>query len=136
MMWFDPIKWLDDLYTIARNGRGVLLTWDSQAHTGAEVEAFLRSWGIRCYARQYPSNGVAGCHVRSRQAVFADGLLRGHGFVVLSPQLSKPITPSSQWGVPAKATGFGGVVGDALGVMDGVNRRNRERRKEQRKERY
>lgn len=136
LQWLDPIKWIDDLYTTSRNGRGVLIEWDSNCHTGAEVESFLRSYGVKCYARRYPSNGVAGCHVRTAQAKFADGLLRGAGFAVLSKQLSKPITPRTQWGVPAKAQGFGGLVGDALGVMDSVNRRNRERRRRERKERY
>lgn len=134
--WLDPIKMIDDLYTTSRNGRGVLIEWDANVHTGAEVESFLRSYGVACYARKYPAGGVAGCHVRKRQAAFADGLLRGAGFAVLSKQLSKPITPRTQWGVPAKAQGFGGLVGDALGVMDSVNRRNRERRRRERKERY
>lgn len=136
LQWLDPIKWIDDLYTTSRNGRGVLIEWDANVHTGAEVEAFLRSWGIKCYGRKYPAGGVAGCHVRTAQAKFADGLLRGAGFAVLSRPLSKPITPRTQWGVPAKAQGFGGLVGDALGVMDSVNRRNRERRRRERKERY
>lgn len=127
--WLDPIKWIDDIYTTSRNGRGVLLQWDSRAHTGAEVEAFLRSYGVKCYARRYPSNGVAGCHVRSEQAQYADGLLRGAGFAVLSKQLSPPISPRSQWGVPAKPQGFGGIVGDAMGIMEGVNRRNHQRRR-------
>lgn len=129
LQWLDPIKWLDDLYTTSRNGRGVLIEWDSNCHTGAEVEAFLRSWGIKCYGRKYPAGGVAGCHVRNAQAKFADGLLRGAGFAVLSKPLSKPITPRSSWGVPAKAQGFGGIVGDLFGVMDVVNYRNRQRRR-------
>ena len=128
LYWLDPIKWIDDIYTIARNGRGVLIQWDSTVHTGAEVEAFLRSYGIKCYSRQYPAGGIAGCHVRTDQAKWADGLLRGAGFAVLSKQLSKPISPRSQWGVPARAQGFGGMVGDLFGVMDTVNRRNRQRK--------
>lgn len=129
LQWLDPIKWIDDAFTTAANGRGVLLQWDSRAHTGAEVEAFLRSYGVKVYARRYPANGVAGCHVRREQAKYADGLLRGAGFAVLSKPLSKPISPRSQWGVPARAQGFGGIVGDLFGVMDVVNYRNRQRRR-------
>ena len=130
LQWFDPIKWLDDLYTTARNGRGVLITWDANCHTGAEVEAFLRSWGIRVYGRKYrtSTDPTCGCHVRKRQAAFADGLLRGHGYAVLSPPLSKPIRPNRQWGVSAPSQGLGSMVGDLFGVMDGVNRRRRQRR--------
>lgn len=115
----DLLKWLDDLYTTARNGRGVLLEWDADAHTGAEVEHLLRSYGVRTYARRYPSKRrrVAGVHVRTAQAKFADGLLRGYGIAVVSRQLSEPITPARRWGVPAPAQGLHGHIGDAMGVM-------------------
>lgn len=120
LQMFDPIKWVDDAYTTGRNGRGVLLEWDSNAHTGAEVESLLRSYGVAVYARKYRTSGdpTVGCHVRQAQAKFADGLLRGHGVAVLSPQLSPPIRPQHRWGVDAKAQGFAGIVGDMVGVMD------------------
>ena len=119
LQMFDPIKWVDDALTTGANGRGVLIEWDSNAHTGAEVESLLRSYGVAVYARKYrTSNDPAiGCHVREAQAAFADGLLRGHGVAVLSPVLSPPIQPKHRWGVPAKPQGFGGVVGDMMGVM-------------------
>lgn len=37
MQAFDPVKWVDDAVTMSANGGGVLLTWDSTVHTGAEV---------------------------------------------------------------------------------------------------
>lgn len=128
--WFDPLKWIDDAYTAIRNGRGTLITWDATINGGAEVEALLRSYGVRVYGRQYPTRAtpISGCHVRKNQAKFADGLLRGHGIAVLSKTLSKPIRPARQWGAPAPAQGLGGMVGDALGVMDGVKRKQRKER--------
>lgn len=122
MQMIDPVKWIDDAVTMSANGDSVLLLWNSNAHTGAQVERLLRSYGVAVYGRRYPTSDdpVAGCHVRKAQAKFADGLLRGHGVVVLSPQLSPPIRPRWRWGVDAKPQGFGGVVGDLLfGVMDG-----------------
>jgi hypothetical protein len=132
MQMVDPVKWVDDAVTMGANGESVLLLWDSTVHTGAEVERLLRSFGVACYGRKYPMSDdpTAGCHVRTAQAKYADGLMRGAGFAVLSRQLSPPIRPARQWGVPAKAQGLGGVVGDLMGVMDVVDRRNRQRRKE------
>lgn len=128
--WLDPLKWIDDTYTAIRNGRGVLITWDATSTTGAEVEALLRAYGVRVYGRRYPTrtNPVAGCHVRSKQAKFADGLLRGHGIAVLSKPLSKPIKPLRQWGAPAPAQGLGGLVGDALGIMNDTKHKQRRER--------
>lgn len=125
----DPIKWIDDAYTTSRNGRGVLLEWSAASTTGADVETLLRTFGVKVYARKYPTRRekIAGCHVPEAQAAYADGLLRGHGIAVVSPQLSKPIRPSTSWGVPAKAQGLAGALGDAMGV--------KPTRKE-RKERY
>lgn len=122
MQMIDPVKWIDDAVTMSANGGGVLLQWDANVHTGAEVERLLRSYGVACYGRQYPTsdNPTAGCHVRQAQAKFADGLLRGYGIAVLSPQLSPPIRPRHRWGVDAKPQGFGGIVGDMMGVMDGA----------------
>jgi len=122
MQMIDPVKWIDDAATSAANGEGVLLTWDSTVHTGAEVERLLRSYGVAVYGRKYPlsDDPTAGCHVRKAQAKYADGLLRGHGIAVLSPQLSPPIRPRHRWGVDAKPQGFGGIVGDMMGVMDGA----------------
>lgn len=121
MQMFDPIKWVDDAATMGMNGDSVLLTWDAKVHTGAEVERLLRSYGVACYGRKYPlsDDPTAGCHVRAAQAKFADGLLRGNGIAVLSPVLSAPIRPQYRWGVDAKPQGFGGIVGDAMGVMEG-----------------
>jgi hypothetical protein len=122
LQMIDPVKWADDAVTGAANGEGVLLTWDSTTHTGADVERLLRSYGVACYGRKYPlsDDPTAGCHVRKAQAKYADGLLRGHGVAVLSPQLSAPIRPRHRWGVDAKPQGFGGIVGDMMGVMDGA----------------
>lgn len=130
LRWFDPLKWIDDIYTTSRNGRGTLITWDATINGGAEVERLLRTYGVRVYGRTYPTrkNPVSGCHVRDSQAKFADGLLRGHGIAVLSKQLSKPIKPTRQWGAPAPAQGLGGMVGDVMGVMDGVKRKPRKER--------
>ena len=123
----DPGKLIDDLYTRFRNGGGVLLEWDAQATDGApsDVEALLRSYGVRVFARQYPRKhgGVAGCHVRRAQAKYADGILRGHGVPVLSKQLSRPIRPRRRWGVMAKSSGFAGWMNDAIfGGADEVQR--------------
>lgn len=123
----DPIKWIDDAYTTSRNGSGVLLEWNATSTTGAEVETLLRTYGVKVYARKYPkrSDKIAGCHVRSEQAAYADGLLRGHGIPVVSRQLSKPIKPSTSWGVPAKAQGLAGALGDAMGVSPRKQRKDR-----------
>ena len=114
----DPGKLIDDLYTRGKNGGGVLLEWDAGATDGApsDIEALLRSYGVKVYARQYPRKhgGVAGCHVRRAQAKYADGILRGHGVPVLSKQLSKPIRPRRRWGVMAKPQGFAGWMNDAI----------------------
>ncbi len=122
----DPGKLIEDLYTRSKNG-GVLLEWDAGATDGApsDIEALLRSYGVKVYARQYPRKhgGVAGCHVRRAQAKYADGILRGHGVPVLSKQLSKPIRPRRRWGVMAKSQGFAGWMNDALfGGEDEVRR--------------
>lgn len=123
----DPIKWIDDAYTTSRNGRGVLLEWDATSVTGADVETLLRRFGVKVYARKYPkrTDKIAGCHVPSAQAVYADGLLRGHGIPVVSAPLSKPIRPASSWGVPAKAQGMAGKLGDAMGVAPRKERKER-----------
>ena len=123
----DPIKWIDDAYTTGRNGRGVLLEWDATSITGAEVETLLRTYGVKVYARKYPSRRekIAGCHVPAAQAAYADGLLRGHSVPVLSRQLSKPIRPSMSWGVPAKAQGLAGRLGDAMGLKPRTTRKER-----------
>jgi len=130
LKWFDLIKFVDDIYTTSRNGRGVLLEWDATINSGAEVEQLLRSYGVKVYGRKYPtrSEPISGCHVRKSQAKFADGLLRGAGIAVLSERLSKPIKPKESWGAPAPAQGLGGLVGDAMGVMDGVKRKQRKGR--------
>lgn len=114
----DPLKWLDDAYTMGRNGRGVLLEWDATSNCGAEVESLLRTFGVKVYGRKYPTKRqpISGCHVPAAQAKYADGLLRGHGIAVVSPTLSKPIRPATSWGVPAKAQGLGGIVADLLGA--------------------
>lgn len=122
----DPIKWIDDAYTTSRNGRGVLLEWDATSTTGAQVETLLRTFGVKVYARKYPNRTekIAGCHVPAAQAAFADGLLRGHSIPVVSPPLSKAIRPASAWGVPAKAQGLAGALGDAMGAKP-TNRKER-----------
>lgn len=126
---FDPIKWIEDCYTISRNGRGVLLLWDACEHTGVEVENFLRAHGVIVYARKYHTSDdpTAGCHVRTSQAKFADGLLRGHNFAMLSPQLSAPIRVSRPWGAPARAQGLTGRL---------IDEQRPQRRRRERKERY
>ena len=123
----DPIKWIDDAYTTSRNGRGALLEWDATSTTGADVETLLRTFGVKVYARKYPTRQekIAGCHVPSAQAAYADGLLRGHGIPVVSAPLSKPIRPSRSWGVPAKAQGLAGKLGDAMGVAPRKERKER-----------
>lgn len=116
--WFDPLKWIDDAYTIGRNGRGVLLEWHAASVTGAQVEGLLRRYGIKVYARKYPNkrDKIAGCRVPSAQAKFADGILRGAGIPVMSRKLSEPIKPRTEWGVTAKAQGIAGMLGDLWGV--------------------
>ena len=77
----DPGKLIDDFYTRARNGGGALIEWDAQATDGApsDVEALLRRYGIRVFARQYPRKhgGVGGCQRARAPAKYAEGVLRG-----------------------------------------------------------
>ena len=35
--YFDLIKWIDDLFCTARNGRGVYIEWDSTSNAGSLV---------------------------------------------------------------------------------------------------
>lgn len=123
--YFDLIKWLDDLFCTAKNGRGVLLEWSATSVAGSDVEALLRRYGVKVYARRYAKDGTAGCHVRTAQAKYADGLLRGYGVPVLSKQLSKPIRPRRAWGVPATAQGIAGAINQS---MDGDSTKRRPRR--------
>lgn len=127
LQWLDPLKWIDDAVQLAKHGGGVLLTFQTDTTWApVDVERLLRRFGVSVYARQYQDgDGHAGLHVRHAQAKFADGLLRGHGVDVTSPVLSKPVRPSTAWGVPAKAQGLGGIVIDAMGGAPESRRRER-----------
>lgn len=102
---FDPVKWLDDLLATLALGRGVKLTWAKGAATGAQVEMMLRKYGVKVYARQYTDKGGRpyGVTVRAEQEIWAQYLLDRF--------LSGGEMPT-EWGVPAKPQGFGGVVVD------------------------
>lgn len=122
----DPIKWVDDLFCSARNGRGVRLEWIGR--DGWDGEQLLRSYGVRVWARgyDYENEQRYSLTVRAAQAKFADGLLRGAGFAVVSPQLSPPITPRSSWGVPAAPQGLAGWLQEI--AIGGVSVRASRRR--------
>lgn len=125
LLRIDPIKWIDDFLCSARNGPGVRIEWLAVGPDGATVENFLRERGIRVWGRKYAFNGPGDTYavtVRAAQAKIADGLLRGWGVPVVSPQLSRPVTFGRVWGVPAPAQGFGGLV---LGGLTGGPRARR-----------
>ncbi len=131
LRYFDPLKWIDDAVQLAKHGGGVLLTFQTDSSWApVDVERLLRRYGVKVFARVYQDDeGHAGLHVRHAQAKFADGLLRGHGVNVTSPQLSKPVRPSRDWGAPTRGQGLGGLVVDAMdGGLPGRRRERRQRR--------
>ena len=122
---------------LRRRGRGALLTWNLDTHTGAQVEAFLRSYGVRILDRKMGGQEV-GVWVSVAQAKYADGLLRGGGFLLTSAPLSKPIAPRQRWGTAAKTTSVIGMIGDLFGVgrMADDMARHDNAQPQQRRERY
>lgn len=118
MIFPDVIKWLDDLFCTMRNGRGTLITFQTDSSWApVDVEKLLRRFGVKVYGRRYADKeGHAGLTVRNAQARYADGLLRGRNVNVTSRVLSKPIRPSRDWGAPATPQG---VTGALLEVLDG-----------------
>ena len=128
LLRIDPIKWIDDLLCSARNGPGVRIEWLAVGPDGAAVENFLRERGIRVWGRKYAFGGPGDTYavtVRAAQAEIADGLLRGWGVPVVSPQLSRPVTFGRVWGVPAPAQGLGGLL--VQGATGGPRRHERAR---------
>ena len=113
----DIIKWLDDLLAVLRNGQGHRLEWyKSSGWTGVNVERVLRRYGIRVYCRDYGhGRDTLACRVRSRQAAWADYLLRTAGCPLASRPLSKPgrVMPRA-WGVPARPVGLAGRIVELL----------------------
>ena len=134
----DPIKWLDDAICAARNGPGVRIEWLASGPDGADVENFLRERGIRVWGRKYAFDGpedTFAVTVRRAQAKIADGLLRGWGVPVVSPQLSRPVTFGRVWGVPAPAQGLAGALVDGMTGGPRVERSRAESRRVRRRAR-
>jgi hypothetical protein len=133
---FDLLNPLLLFDRLRRAGRGALLTWPRGAHTGAQVESFLRSYGVRILDRKV-SGDEHGVWVSDKQAKYADGLLRGAGFAITSAPLSKPIAPRHRWGRAAKSVGIVGAIGDMWGVGDmaeDLARQNARKERRQRRE--
>ena len=112
----DPLKWIDDALALLTNGPGHKLERDqSSGWAGGRVERILREYGVRVYRRDYGhGRDTLGCHVRKRQAAWADYLLRRAGCPLLSRPLSgtgaKPGPMPRAWGVPARPVGLAGWI--------------------------
>jgi len=129
----DVAGWIDK---IRRGGKGHKITWQRELHNGTEVEAFLRSYGVRIIDRQLATKRrEPGVYVSDKQAKYADGLLRGAGFAITSVQLSPPIAPRHRWGSAAKDDTAGGLYANIFGVgalADELARSNARPRRERR----
>lgn len=130
----DPMKIVDDLICALRFGAGVRFRWTAGgAWYGARVEMLLRRYGIRVYGRQYASKDDPhlSVTVRRQQAQWAAYVLRQAGVPVVSPawatQPARHGRMPRAWGVPARATGFGGVAVQML--FGGPERTRAPRRK-------
>lgn len=128
----DPIKWVDDLFCSARNGRGTRIEWIGAA--GFDGELLLRRYGIRVWGRGYDHDGENrfSVHVRPAQAKFAAGLLAGAGCAILEGPSSAPIRPASAWGAPAPAQGLAGALVDMMSGGLRAERRAARRNRRQR----
>lgn len=110
----DPLKWIDDALALLTNGPGHKLEWyKSSGWAGGRVERILREYGVRVYRRDYGhGRDTLGCHVRKRQAAWADYLLRRAGCPLVSPALARTGAGAmpAAWGVPAKPAGVAGWI--------------------------
>lgn len=122
-MKFDPLWILDNIWAFSKFGQGVKIEWVGS--TGANVERFLRGYGVRVWGRQisYKVGEPWGVRVPANQAAYADALLRVKGYAVTSPHLGKKFNKVPRpWGVPAKPVGFVGVfVRNIGGDLDPAN---------------
>ena len=133
---FDPIKWIDDAFAGARHGNTTLIIWAPDGPNGPTVENYLRSMGVYVVKRQYSPEGSGqdfGVHVRTKQAKYADGLMRGKSWPVTSPALSGPIAPRTTWGKPVGAVGLLGGVAEGLFGGPSVTLPTKSRRRRRRR---
>jgi hypothetical protein len=105
----NPILFIDEILSTGANGGGVRIGW--YAGAAANGLRLLRAHGVRTwgYRMAYDSDR-RWCMVRKRQAKWAVGLLRGAGYGVFEGPASPPIRPRTNWGAPAPAQGFAGLV--------------------------
>lgn len=136
--WIDPIKWIDDAVSVVRFGSGVRLLWvPSPGFYGADVERILRTYGCRVYARKYAFSGAdcLGVTVRKEQAEWAAYVLGRAGVPVVAPAWAVGAADPARgmplsWGVPAKATGFGGMVAELFGGGPSYSKEEKRARRE------
>lgn len=122
----DPLKNLDDLLAMIRNGRGHKITWSAgTGWRGVEVEGTLLRYGVPVYRRQYtkrkrgqtedgrPIYRDYGVTVRRRQRRWAEYVLLRAGAPITSPLLPEnlhvePGDMPMAWGVLPKPADFSG----------------------------
>lgn len=137
-MWPDPLKIIDDAIASATQPSGHEITWFYQTGaSGAEVEQFLRSYGVRVWGRTYETEEGEttwyGLHVRKSQALWACSLLLTMGVSIRSGLVegAKPMAtlPRTSWDSIAPAVGLGGLVTQMItGRPRAKNTRSRRRR--------
>jgi len=138
IMWPDPLKIIDDAIASATQPKGHEITWYYQTGaSGAEIEQFLRSYGVRVWGRTYEQEEGEmtwyGLHVRESQALWACSLLLNLGVPVRSGLVegakAMSTLPRSSWDSIAPAVGLGGVISEFfMGRPRAKNTRSRRRR--------
>jgi len=125
----DPLKFLDDLIADLTQPPGHKFTWYAGGgFPGTDVEAMLRSHGIKVWKRVYPEKQKKetdpapffGLTVRKKQAKWAYQLMLTAGVPVRSGQIDgvRPLKngmPKSGWGSVARPVGLGGIVSELIG---------------------
>ena len=137
-MWPDPLKMIDDMIASMTQPAGHKITWFYQTGaSGAEIEQFLRSYGVRVWSRTLEqTEGDTtwyGLHVRKSQAKWACTLLLTRGVPIRSGMVAgaRPMKslPASSWDSVAPAVGLAGIVTEFItGKPKAANTRRRGRR--------
>jgi len=135
--WPDPLKMIDDMIASATQPGGHKITWFwSTGHSGAEIEKFLRSYGVRVWRRQYEErNGdvsIYGLTVRKSQAKWACTLLLTYNVAIRSGRVkgarAMASLPRTSWNSIAPAVGLGGIVSEMIiGKPKATNTRPRRK---------
>lgn len=145
-MWPDPLKIIDDAIANMTQGPRHQITWFYQTGaSGAEIEQFLRSYGVRVWGRTYErQDGETiwyGLHVRQSQARWACTLILTIGVPIRTGAVegARPMKslPRTSWDSVAKPVGLGGIVtGWITGRPKAANTRPRGSRKKRRRSRH